>query len=162
MNNYQLDHAKKFMDIERIFSVHQITEKDEKLKYIQICDSAYTFSVVQRDDFLELFDKIHYNAIFLGMKYASEYVGYAAIYANDFENYSAYITLICISDKYQRLHLGSMLLKECVDAAQKAGMRDIRLEVLKQDQGAIQFYEKNKFEYEKEASLKSIYMRKLI
>ena len=77
MNNYQLDHAKKFMDIERIFSVHQITEKDEKLKYIQICDSAYTFSVVQRDDFLELFDKIHYNAIFLGMKYASEYVGYA-------------------------------------------------------------------------------------
>ena len=48
MNNYQLDHAKKFMDIERIFSVHQITEKDEKLKYIQICDSAYTFSVVQK------------------------------------------------------------------------------------------------------------------
>lgn len=162
MNNYQADHSGNFMDNEHAFSVHQISGKDEKLKYVQICDNAYTISVVQREKFSELFDKIHNNAIFLGIKYASEYVGYAAIYVNDFENYSAYLTLICISDKYQRLHLGSMLLKECIGIAKRAGMKNVRLEVLKRDEGAIRFYEKNAFKYEKDASSKSIYMQRLI
>lgn len=162
MNIGQADNSENAINIERIFEVRQITEKDEKLKYLQACDSAYTISVLERNDFDELFEKIDRKAFFLGGRYLSEYAGYAAVYINDFKNFSAYITLICVSDKYQRKHLGSILLMECINIAKKSGMKNIRLEVLKEDDGAIHFYKKNAFEYEKEASSKSIYMQRLL
>lgn len=162
MNNYQLDCNEKFRNVEHLFNLHRVMERDEKLKYIQQCDSAYTISVVQRKDFLELFEKIHHNAIFIGMKYAFEYVGYAAIYVNDFENYSAYITLICVSKNFQRLHLGSNLMNECICVAKKSGMKRIRLEVLKKDTHAIEFYKSVGFSLEEKEKENSIYMSREI
>lgn len=101
--------------------ITQIKEENEILRYMKICDSAYTISVLKRDNFHKLFKKVHRNAIFLGLKYNSERAGYVAFYANDMENKIAFITLICVADKFQRLHLGTMLMDECIKMSKKEG-----------------------------------------
>lgn len=140
--------------------IKQIKAKDEKLKYIQICDSAYTISVLKRNDFSELFEKIHQNAIFLGLEYNSEQAGYVAFYANDIEKKIAFITLICMSTKFQRLHLGSALMERCIQISKELNMEQIKLEVLLRDTVAIGFYKKHGFIQDSVASETSIYMKK--
>lgn len=140
--------------------IRQIEDKAEKLKYMQICDSAYTISVLKSDNFGELFEKIHQNAIFLGLKYNSQLAGYVAFYANNMENKVAFITLICIADGFQRLHLGTMLMDECIKMSKEIGMEQIELEVLRQDINAICFYKHYDFVEEKMVSDKSLYMKK--
>lgn len=143
------------------FQIQQINDKAEKLQAMEKCDCAFTISVISRDDFFELFDKIHKYAVFLSVKSNDDDAGYAAIYMNDVKTFTAYITLICISPKYQRHHLGLALMTECFTKAQLAGMKQIKLEVLNQDVNAIKFYEFCGFERVGQASEQSIFMRKL-
>ena len=91
---YQLEG--KRMALDSNIYIYQLDNKEEKLKYIYTCDNAYTFSVLERKDFSELFDKIDKNAIFLGIEYKKEEAGYAAFYSNDIKDRIAYLTLICI------------------------------------------------------------------
>lgn len=155
-------YEKNSLDIRSQLEIQFLNDKKEKLKCIEECDSAYTVSVINRENFAELFRKIDRNAIFLGIKIGSIYVGYVAFYANDVINYSAYITLICVAKKFQRYHLGSMLMEECIRVSRKAGMKQIRLEVLKRDEHAIAFYKAFGFYIMEEDTLQSYYMCKLL
>lgn len=59
MDNFQLEENKNLLAGETCkFCIKQIYEKTEKLEYISECDSAYTISVLKRENFSELFDKI--------------------------------------------------------------------------------------------------------
>lgn len=161
-SEYQLKSRNESMTLDLKVHINQLNNRDEKLKYIYACDNAYTISVLKRVDFPKLFDKIDKNAIFLGAEYEKERVGYAAFYANDLKNKIAYLTLICIADKYQRLHVGSVLMKKCIELSKKMGMNQIRLEVLKQDVHAILFYKSFGFEIEECENSVSYYMNKMI
>lgn len=154
-------------DIYSVFRIQQVENKEEKLRLMYKCDNTFTLSVTGRVCFSELFEKIHKYAIFLSVKCdcckngdTDSTAGYAAMYANDTESLTAYISLICISKNYQRHHLGTALIQECMSKAQDAGMKQIRLEVLKRDAHAIRFYEACGFKKESNATEKSFYMRK--
>ncbi len=54
------------------------------------------------------------------------------------------------------------MMEECIKIAKKAGMKQIRLQVLKQDKGAIQFYRKCGFREEKKEMQQSIFMKKIL
>lgn len=138
--------------------IKRIYDSKIKKEYIEVCDSAFTISVINRENFSELFSKIDKFAIFIGLDYDGQKAGYAAIYANDIITNIAFITLIVIGEEYQRLHLGTQLLSECFEYAKNAGMRTIKLEVLKCDVGSIRFYETNHFLFDSEASEESNFM----
>lgn len=134
----------------------------EKRMALEQCDDAFTLSVVKREGFEGLFEKIDSNADFIIARQGRECLGFAAMYANDFENRSAYITLFAVRQNYQKRHIGTLLMKKCIDVAEKKGMKEIRLEVLKRDAGPISFYQKMGFQYETDVcreSKKSIYMK---
>ena len=54
--------------------------------------------------------------------------------------------MIGVVQDMQRMHIGSRLLKRCIEVSKKNGMNKIRLEVLHENEKGICFYKKNGFE----------------
>lgn len=123
------------------------------------CDAAYTISVINRENSQEIISKIKKHATTLLVRKESQIIGYACFYANNVILKQAYITLICIRPEYQNKHLGSALIQCCFNQSKEAGMETIRLEVLKQDIKAIQFYKSKGFIIESESDHESYYMK---
>ena len=82
-------------------------------------------------------------------------LGFCAYYANDYTNYNAYLSMIIVVSAAQGMGIGKTLLKKVIDDCRIKGMRYIRLEVAKDNNLAICFYEKNGFHFEREASQSS-------
>ena len=131
---------------EEYCEVRQLTDRAEKMRFMEVCDAAFTISVIGRDSFPELLDKIDRKAIMLGLYTAEEPAGYAAFYANDREGRKAFLTLFCIRPERQRKHLGSLLMEKCLLVAGEQGMHSMGLEVLVEDDGPIAFYRRMGFE----------------
>lgn len=129
-----------------------VTETEEKRKVIEKLDHVFPRGLVRRDNYEEIFGKIDNYAIFIGAYENDEPVGYAAIYANDMESKIAFITMIGVLENMQGKHVGSTLMKRCVEESQKCGMNAIRLEVLNTNTKAIDFYHHSGFEFEKKCS----------
>lgn len=120
-----------------------VKDRDEKLKIMKECDCAFTISVIGRALFDELFEKIHNNAIFLGMyNEKSKVVGYSSFYANDEQTKTAFLTLFCIKPNMQHNGRGEILLKKSLEISSELGMKKTRLMVYKADVHAISFYKK--------------------
>lgn len=81
-------------------------------------------------------------------------IGISCFYANDFENYRGYVTLIGVKRKQRGTGVGKGLLAFTEDVMRKNGMGAIRLEVDRDNVKAIGFYEHYGFkkEIEKESS----------
>jgi len=132
---------------EEQYSVRKLTERAEKERFIEACDSAYTISVVGRSFYPELLDKIDRKAVMLGLYGdADEPVGYSAFYANDPEGRKAFLTLFCVRPEWQRQRLGELLMRESCAEAARLGMETMALEVLEEDEGQIIFYRRQGFE----------------
>lgn len=63
---------------------------------------------------------------------------------------TAYISLIAVDSTKQNKHIGQALLKGCEDICVSNGMLYLDLEVRKNNNNAIRFYENNKFYITKE------------
>ncbi len=133
--------------------------KDTKLSAIRSCDSAFTISVAERDDFEKLFRKIDTCADFIVATVDDSPIGYAALYANNKESGEAFITLIGVDKNFQGNHIGKSLIDNCISISKQRGMRTIRLEVLDVDNGAQDFYKKQGFVEDGRCSERSKYMK---
>lgn len=143
--------------------IKTVTESAEKKRIMFACDDAFTVSVTNRSNFEELFDKIDRNAAFLGAYTKNgEIAGYSAFYDNDAVNRTAYITLFCVRTQMQRMHVGTALMDASIEEAASGGMDRIKLEVLKVDKGAIEFYKHNKFVITGCATDDSYYMERSV
>ncbi len=89
-----------------------------------------------------------------------EVCGFAAMYNNDIESGTAYITLIGVDGRYRNMYIGSQLLEYLQKEALLKGMKQMKLEVNNNNSIAITFYTKHGFEPLKKASDFSIYMIK--
>lgn len=69
-------------------------------------------------------------------------IAMVAMYVNDDVNYLAYLTFIAIEPTYQRNGLGQAMLFSCEEYARSKKMKEIRLEVFKENTKAIGFYNK--------------------
>lgn len=128
------------------FTVEECVDSTIKMHALNTIDSAFTISVINRQNFVELFNKIDKYADFIIALYDNRIVGYAAIYANDMKKKEAFITLIGVDRNFQHQGIGSLLMLKCKEIAAKRGMKTIRLEVLCADIGAQRFYSKMGFE----------------
>lgn len=123
------------------------------------CDTAFARSVLGREDYFSLFQKIDLLADFC-VAYIQDVIGYVALYANDIQGRTAYITLIAVRKESQKAGVGSSLMYWCEKTAIKKGMKTLRLEVEKDNVAARRFYERHGFCYEEEQNKDSLYMRK--
>ena len=142
--------------------VKRIDVYNEKKRIIESCDDAFIYGIVNKKDYLNILNKIDQNAYLIGIYNSDQPIGYAAIYANDYESKVAYISMIGVVKRMQGMHIGSKLMIECIEIAKKEHMHIIRLEVLKNNIQAIKFYRRYGFEEEMESSTESLYMKKNI
>lgn len=71
--------------------------------------------------------------------------GAVSFYANDAESGLAYVAEIATVSCFRGMHVGSALLEAAFRASRDAGMREMRLEVFKQNASALAFYERKGF-----------------
>jgi ribosomal protein S18 acetylase RimI-like enzyme len=102
--------------------------------------------------------KIHKKGKFFFAE-ANDIMGYCAIYLNDCDNNTAFITLIAVAPEYQKKKVGYNLLNVSLNEAQNYGMTSCVLEVKKTNQNAIGFYKSNGFVFHSEKN-ESFYMVK--
>lgn len=134
---------------------------DEKYNAMKMCDGAFDLPVFSRKNAYSLFEKINNYAEFI-IAYNLDILGYAAMYANDMDNRTAYISLIAVDKTKQGCGIGSSVLQACIGTAYEKGMHIIKLEVKKDNKKAIKFYERNGFTKLEDCSAESIYMQKVL
>jgi len=138
--------------------IRAIQSSAEKKKIVECCDEAFPRPLATRADYLEILEKIDRFADFFAAYYKGKASGYAAMYANDMESRTAYITMIGVKTIVQRQSIGSHLMDTCVKVAYSKGMKQIRLEVLNTNEKAIAFYKKHGFCVERPCTNASTYM----
>lgn len=88
--------------------------------------------------------------------------GFVSFYGNDTENKTIYLTIIAIHPAFQRQGFGTAVINYLEQFGKEKGMRRIKLEVDKENTGAIRFYRKTGFQITEEASGESFFMEKEI
>lgn len=137
-----------------------ICDAEEIHMIMDICDSAFEKSIINRDDFDELSSKIYNYSYFLTAKSNDKIAGYAAVYANNMNTCIAYLTLIGVRPEFQNRRIGALLLSECEKKAKECGMEKLKLEVRNANSGAIRFYNRHGYHIIGKCSDTSIYMIK--
>lgn len=100
-------------------AIEIVTDTQIKRKIVGICDKAFMHGITIRKNYEEIFQKIDQNAVFIAAVIDKNYVGYAALYANNHESRIAYISMIGVVQDMQRMHIGSRLLKRCIEVSKK-------------------------------------------
>lgn len=142
--------------------IRLITEKAEKERIIRLCDEAFQEGMCAKEDFEERLEKIDRFAEFYAAFSEGEPAGYAAMYNNDRASKAAYISSIGVRPAFQKQKTGSALLRNCIESAKENGMKRLRLEVRKDNAGAIRFYKRHGFVREDECSPESDYLSLLL
>ena len=111
-------------------------------------------------DLKQMAIKLVNNAIILSCEIEGKSIGFTAFYANNITDREAYISLIAVDQNYRKTGIGSVLLDFIFDDLKKHGLNIVRLEVYKNNNVGITFYEKNGFTYLCDAHENSQYMIK--
>ncbi len=124
-----------------------VSGKSEIHAVIAACDGAFENPVTQRSIYPGLLEKISQKGSVIAayQKNQKNPLGYCAFYANDTEQKNAYISLIAVAPKYQEMHVGTKLLNEAFSVMRSCGMEHCFLEVRKNNDSAIRFYQRNQF-----------------
>ncbi|MFH5886169.1 GNAT family N-acetyltransferase [Halalkalibaculum sp. DA3122] len=120
-------------------------KRKDVLEVLEKLDDHYTPPISSLVDLTTYAGKIVQNAEILFIKSGTKTVGMSAVYCNDYDNYTAFITTIGMIKEYQGQGLGKKLLEKSIELARSEGMREIKLEVHKDNISAINFYKRNYF-----------------
>ncbi len=114
--------------------------QDPEIIEKEILNLKDTFSdLLEHVDIVEYSKKIAEHANVYIMK-EEVTCGLEAIYVNDQEHKMAYVTLFGIAAAYRRKHLGTKLFNYCIQEAIARGLKELKLEVKKDNDPALRFY----------------------
>jgi carbamoyl-phosphate synthase large subunit len=125
--------------------------------FLRLSNSTYKASILRNNNFEEYAQKLSKLAYVYGIinkesnefRNGSEVFGLIAFYANDNDTKDAYISIIVIDNKYQRIGFGNKLIQLAKDIAKSNNMETISVDVHKDNINARFFYNKEGF-YETE------------
>lgn len=109
------------------------------------CDAGFIPPLSTRVDLAVYAAKIASHALRLEAWQDFEPVALLAMYCNDVDSGSAYITSVSVAPGCARRGIASALLAECARRSRAAGMRRIALEVDANNAAALQLYRKHGF-----------------
>lgn len=111
------------------------------------------------NDLTILATKMQNNAITLKciQNETKEVLGYISFYANNQIEKQGFLSQIAVKKDCRGQNVGEKLVKECITISRYYGMRSIKLQVYKENQSVIYFYNKLGFSLEQEDE-KSFYM----
>lgn len=121
--------------------------KEEISSHLYCCDDNFKQALIQRVSIEEYSGKIFEKAITFEAWDDNVLVGLIAVYCNHPNGTSSgYITNVSIDKDFTGRGIATTLMNNCLEYAQKAGIKNIALEVLSSNDSAIRLYEKFGFE----------------
>lgn len=140
-------------------TIRRLESLPEKEAVIAACDGAFPNPVRERPIYRTLLHKIHTFGIFFAA-YDPQPVGYAAMYANDRQTRTAFMTLLAVKPASQGAGIGRKLMEQCLRTAAGTGMEWVRLEVNKENRRGIALYEAYGFRPDGQETEHTIFMTK--
>ena len=137
----------------------KVDAPSDVLKLIRSFSEEFS-TLSSRVELSEYAAKLAENASVIAMQNDKECIGMAAVYMNDVNTKTAYISLIGIKEIYQGNGYGKLLLDFLIAEAKKAEMEKIRLEVDGINKKAQSFYFKCGFEIESHSDRNSMFLVK--
>jgi ribosomal protein S18 acetylase RimI-like enzyme len=118
---------------------------DQLAALLQACDASFIPPLSSRVALTAYASKIASHALRLEAWQGTAPVGLLAMYCNDLDSGSAYITSVSVLPGYARRGIASALLAESIGRARMAGMRRIVLEVDTGNGPALRLYQQHGF-----------------
>lgn len=136
-----------------------LSEEKDIYRLLKKFDDVFSPSITSRITNLKVYaSKLFKNGLTYVIQENGHTLGFISMYANDVEENQAYIIFLAVADHYQGNNLGEKLLNHCIHISIQKGMKSVRLEVQKDNQLAIRFYQKHGFKIIGDASKSSLYM----
>ena len=141
------------------FKLYFVESENKILKILNEFDNVFNPSLSSLiGDLTRYSQKLYRHAFVLEVRKDEKVVGFAAIYANNTVNKTAYLTQIAVNKNVQNKSVGKMLLNACISIAVENGMELLKLEVYNENLNAINFYKHQGFKFIDDCSGKSKYM----
>jgi len=126
------------------YKVKEATEEEIYL-HLEKCNDSFYPKLDERVNIKEYSKKIFENSITFEAWEGPALIGLIATYFNDRKNRVGYITVVCIINDYVRTGIAAKLMSICIGYAERQNIREIQLEVFKENAPAIHLYERFKF-----------------
>lgn len=109
-------------------------------------------------DFEKYAEKLILNAETYVMEENNIDLGFISFYANDEEEEHSFIVLLAVLPEFRGRRVAQELLDRCMFESINKNKKGVKLEVIKENNSAIRFYERNNFTMTGETNRGSVYM----
>lgn len=131
--------------------IRQLQTLSEIESAVQMCaDDLFDQSNDIRHKLSELAKKFAKYADVEAIYDTEELAGYVAFYCNNSESKTGYISIIVVKKEYHGKGYGSLLYNKVIEILRLKNFHSLQLEVAKQNQNAINFYQHKGFTILKE------------
>jgi len=113
--------------------------------YLGLLDSSFDPLLSSYIDINSYAQKLITNAYVAVLEYNGNFVGLYAVYLNDKNTKTAYLTSIAVLDEYKGCGFSNLLLEDALNRAKLENMSAFKLEVMSAYMRAIRFYKKYGF-----------------
>ena len=110
--------------------------------HLLCCDADFVPPLTDRVEIIDYARRIVSKATRFEAWSGNMLIGLVAAYCNDQETRIAYITSVSVLREWTKRGIAACLMKQCIDYAEKIGMRHISLDVAVDNTQAIKLYEK--------------------
>ncbi len=129
-----------------LFSFKSNTANEFELTiHLELCDSSFVPPLSKRVSIIEYANKLLKFSHRLEAWESNQLIGLIAVYCNNPNKNSAYITSVSVLPSYQGKGIGSDLLNNCINHIKFLSFSNIELEVFHENFHAVQLYQSNGF-----------------
>ena len=119
--------------------------KDRLCRYLELIDDSFSPSLSDRINLDVFAEKLIKHGEIISIVENDDVLAGIGFYANDQNEYQAYVTFISVNKQYRRLGYADKLINEAMVVAKEKKMKKMALSVKKDNIGAVNLYKKHGF-----------------
>jgi GNAT superfamily N-acetyltransferase len=130
------------MNISKVKYTTKNATEEEICSHLKECSDNFSPPLDERVNIEEYSKKLFGNSVTFEAWVDNILIGLAAAYFDDLGNQSGYITNISVTRDYKELGIASELMNLCISYAKQYKVKEIKLEVCRDNSPAIHLYKK--------------------
>lgn len=136
----------------------QSAKKEDIKSHLVTCSTQFVPELASYVNIEDYAEKISKYAITIEAWSGTDLIGIVAVYYNNEDGMSGFITNVSVEKRYEGLGIAKNLLNICLDIGRMKGFNQVSLKVNQENVKAMRFYEHLGFVNRPEKSLEDIYM----